>query len=191
MTDQQCTLQTVAAMDFLIWDVANIFEYATSRFTVIHIALLQHGTNRQSDSYRYSFSQHLVWEAECFVIPFALKPLVPAPAALDPETMLACGQLASVLAEAYKHPIKLDMDMIQYNEALAKRESGLNDAWEEELLVKFPPTERMFLDCPSVVIDSGYQIILWYLPATLNWSLQEEPERHVHRHQWYGKYAAA
>jgi hypothetical protein len=101
--------------------------------------------------------------------------------------------------------VKLDIDVIRYNEALTKHESRLNDAREDELLVKFPPTERMFLDRPSVVIDSGYRIILWYLPAALNWSMQvnalrihapiaahrEEPERHVHCYQRYGKFAAA
>ncbi|KAG1758106.1 hypothetical protein EDD22DRAFT_957200 [Suillus occidentalis] len=114
------------------------------------------------------------WVEQQFAAHVAGKPLVPAPVALDPEMMIACGQLASVLAEAYQHPIKLDINVIRYNEALTKRESRLNDAREDELLAKFPPTERMFLDHPSVVIDSGYQIILWYLPATLNWSMQKD-----------------
>lgn len=68
--------------------------------------------------------------------------------------------------------VKLDIDIIRYNEALTKRESGLNDAREEALLAKFPPTERILLDRPSVVIDAGCRIILWYLPGALNWSLQ-------------------
>jgi hypothetical protein len=68
--------------------------------------------------------------------------------------------------------VKLDIDVIRYNEALAKRESGLNDSHEEALLAKFPPAKRLVLDRPSVVIDSGYRIILWYLPGALHWSLQ-------------------
>ncbi|KAG2092292.1 uncharacterized protein F5147DRAFT_779687 [Suillus discolor] len=112
------------------------------------------------------------WVEQQFTVHVAGRPLVPTPLELDPETALACGHLAFVLAEAYQHPIKLDIDIIRYNKALAKRESGLNDAREEALLAKFPPAERMFLDSPSVVIDASYWIILWYLPGALNWSLQ-------------------
>ncbi|KAG1873302.1 hypothetical protein C8R48DRAFT_769736 [Suillus tomentosus] len=114
------------------------------------------------------------WVEQQFAAYVGGRSLVPAPPELDPETMLACGQMAFVLAEAYQHPIKLDIDLIRYNEALAKRESGLNDAHEEALLAKFPPTERILLDRPSVVIDAGYRIILWYLPGALNWSLQRD-----------------
>ncbi|KAG2058422.1 hypothetical protein BDR06DRAFT_968434 [Suillus hirtellus] len=105
------------------------------------------------------------WVEQQFAAHIAGRPLVSAPPELDPETMVVCGQLALVLAEAYQHPIKLDIDVIWYNEALAKRELGLNDSHEEALLVKFPPAKRLVLDCLSVVIDSGYQIILWYLPG--------------------------
>ncbi|KAG1897294.1 uncharacterized protein F5891DRAFT_982687 [Suillus fuscotomentosus] len=107
------------------------------------------------------------WVEQQFAVHVAGRPLVPTPPELDPETALACGHLAFVLAEAYQHPnvVKLDIDIIRYNEALAKQESGLNDAREEALLAKFPPAERMFLDSPSVVIDAGYRIILWYLPV--------------------------
>ncbi|KAG1868408.1 hypothetical protein F4604DRAFT_1927265 [Suillus subluteus] len=108
------------------------------------------------------------WVEQQFAAHIAGKPLVPAVLGLDPETVVVCGQLAFVLAEAYQHPIKLDIDIIRYNEALAKWESGLNNAHEGALFAKFPPTERMVLDRPSVVINSGYQIILWYLPGVLN-----------------------
>ncbi|KAG2100177.1 uncharacterized protein F5147DRAFT_777084 [Suillus discolor] len=111
------------------------------------------------------------WVEQQFAAHIAGRPLVPAPPKLDPETMVACGQLASVLAEAYQHP---NINVIRYNEALAKRESGLNDSHEEALLAKFPPTERLVLDRPLVVIDASYQIILWYLPGALNWSLQHD-----------------
>lgn len=159
------------------------------------------------------------WVEQQFAAHVAGKPLVPALAALDPDTMIACRQFPylqrhiNTLVCNVKYvqwvinfpPVKLDIDVIQYNEALVKHESGLNDAWEDELLAKFPPAEHMFLDRTLVVIDSGYRIILWHLPAMLNWSMQvnafgipapiaahrEEPERHVHRYQQYGKCAAA
>ncbi|KAG1901804.1 uncharacterized protein F5891DRAFT_1187281 [Suillus fuscotomentosus] len=94
------------------------------------------------------------WVEQQFAAHVAGRPLVPAPPELDPETMLACGQLAFVLAEAYQHPIKLDIDIIRYNQ--------------------FPPAERILLDHPLVVIDAGCRIILWYLPGALNWSLQRD-----------------
>ncbi|KAG2343158.1 hypothetical protein BDR05DRAFT_1000133 [Suillus weaverae] len=72
------------------------------------------------------------------------------------------------MAYAYQHPIKLDIDIVWYNEALAKQESRMNDAQEEALLMKFPPTEKIMLNHPSVVIDSGYRIIIWYVPDGLS-----------------------
>ncbi|KAG1793250.1 uncharacterized protein HD556DRAFT_1238066 [Suillus plorans] len=34
-------------------------------------------------------------------------------------------------------------------------------------MARFPPAENILLDRPSVVIDSGYRIILWYIPDAL------------------------
>jgi hypothetical protein len=62
----------------------------------------------------------------------------------------------------------LDIDIIRYNEALSKCESGMNNAQEEALLLKFPPAERIHLKSPAMVIDSGYRIILWYVPDALS-----------------------
>ncbi|KAG2056543.1 hypothetical protein BDR06DRAFT_1005845 [Suillus hirtellus] len=114
------------------------------------------------------------WVEQQFAAHIAGRPLVHALPELDPETMVACGQLASVLAEAYQHPVKLDINVIWYNEALAKRELGLNDSHEEALLAKFPPAEHLVLEHPSVVIDASYWIILWYLPGALNWSVKRD-----------------
>ncbi|KAG1847056.1 hypothetical protein F4604DRAFT_1594712 [Suillus subluteus] len=44
----------------------------------------------------------------------------------------------------------------------------MNDAQEEALLTKFPPAENIFLDTPSVVMDSGFRVILWYIPDGLS-----------------------
>lgn len=65
-------------------------------------------------------------------------------------------------------PVKLDIDIVRYNEALSKRESGMNDAQEQALLTRFPPPKKILLVRPSVVIDSGYRIILWYLPDAIS-----------------------
>ncbi|KAG2052600.1 hypothetical protein BDR06DRAFT_1009447 [Suillus hirtellus] len=69
MTDQYQMLHESAASKFSIWDAAEIFEYATSRFTAIHIALME-DQNHHSSSYQHTFVRHIVWEAECFVFPF-------------------------------------------------------------------------------------------------------------------------
>ncbi|KAG0695405.1 hypothetical protein DFH29DRAFT_1005479 [Suillus ampliporus] len=52
-----------------LWDAARIFEYATSRFTAIRLALNKNQVSRTL-SFRRTFIRHLVWEAERFVFPF-------------------------------------------------------------------------------------------------------------------------
>ncbi|KAG1868328.1 hypothetical protein DFJ58DRAFT_837967 [Suillus subalutaceus] len=105
------------------------------------------------------------WVEQQFLAHIAGWPLVNLPPKLDMVTMLSCGQLALRMAHAYQHS---NIDIIRYNEALAKRESGMNDAQEEALLTKFPPAENIFLDTPSVVMDSGFRVILWYIPDGLS-----------------------
>jgi hypothetical protein len=57
--------------------------------------------------------------------------------------------------------------MVRYNDALDKDESGRSETREENLFNRFPPDEERFLTTPSVVIDSGGRIIVWYLPGAL------------------------
>jgi len=57
--------------------------------------------------------------------------------------------------------------MVRYNDALDKDESGQSETREENLFNRFPPEEERFLTTPSVVIDSGGRIIVWYLPGAL------------------------
>ncbi|KAG2053189.1 hypothetical protein BDR06DRAFT_1008830 [Suillus hirtellus] len=71
MTDQTRALYKSVASSFSVWDAAHIFEYATSRFTTIHLTQLAEPNPK--GSYQYSFVQHLIWEAECFVIHFISK----------------------------------------------------------------------------------------------------------------------
>ncbi|KAG1853771.1 hypothetical protein C8R48DRAFT_675722 [Suillus tomentosus] len=54
MTDHYQMLHKSAASKFSIWDAAEIFEYATSRFT----------KTQHSSSYQHTFVRHIVWEAE-------------------------------------------------------------------------------------------------------------------------------
>ncbi|KAG1730099.1 uncharacterized protein EDB91DRAFT_1252759 [Suillus paluster] len=102
------------------------------------------------------------------------QPLASPPLALDVPTMLACRQLARVLADAYANPIQLDLDMIRYNEALDKRSTGRITKHEDALLQKFPCSSQQLLEKPSVLMDSGGHIILWYLPDTISPWIQAE-----------------
>ncbi|KAG2100176.1 uncharacterized protein F5147DRAFT_777083 [Suillus discolor] len=69
MTDNYQMLHKSAASRFSIWDAAEIFEYATSRFTAIHMTIMK-DKNNHSNSYQHTFVRHIVWEAERFVFPF-------------------------------------------------------------------------------------------------------------------------
>ncbi|KAG1882029.1 hypothetical protein C8R48DRAFT_667722 [Suillus tomentosus] len=68
MTDQIPALSESRVGALSIWDAAHVFEYATSRFTAIHIA--QMTEQNPSSAYRHSFVQHLIWEVDRFVTPF-------------------------------------------------------------------------------------------------------------------------
>ncbi|KAG1721900.1 uncharacterized protein EDB91DRAFT_1256305 [Suillus paluster] len=137
-----------------------------------HIAFLRNGMNLMpvipEDWALHATNCASEWVEQQFLAHIAGGSLVDPPPGMDVPTLLSCGQLAWLMAEAYRHLIKLDIDVIRYNEALAKRESGMKDAREEELLARFPPPEKMLLDWPSVVIDSGHSIILWYIPNALS-----------------------
>ncbi|KAG2341409.1 hypothetical protein BDR05DRAFT_1001790 [Suillus weaverae] len=83
------------------------------------------------------------WVKQQFLAHIADRPLVQPPPELDTTTLLSSGQLALHMAYAYQH-------------------------LKEALLTKFPPTEKIVLNHPSVVIDSGYRIIIWYVPDGLS-----------------------
>ncbi|KAG1839663.1 hypothetical protein DFJ58DRAFT_733253 [Suillus subalutaceus] len=63
------TRQNLAQPVPTLWDVANIFEYATSRFAAIRESLDKSQVSR-TPHYQERFVQHLVWEADRFVFPF-------------------------------------------------------------------------------------------------------------------------
>jgi hypothetical protein len=70
--------------------------------------------------------------------------------------------------------------MVRYNDALDKDESGRSETREEVLLNKFPPEEEHLLTTPSVVIDSGGRIIVWYLPGALTSMMMVGPLSFIH-----------
>jgi hypothetical protein len=65
--------------------------------------------------------------------------------------------------------------MIRYNEALNKRSTGRITKHEEALSKKFPHSSQKLLDTPSVLVDSGGRIILWYLPEAISLWIQVSP----------------
>ncbi|KAG2335336.1 hypothetical protein BDR05DRAFT_1006925 [Suillus weaverae] len=77
-----------------------------------------------------------------FLAHIADKPLVEPPSELD-----VVGSW---------NPVKLDIDIMQYNEALAKQELGMNNAQQQALLTRFSPIKKILLVWPSIVIESGY-----------------------------------
>ncbi|KAG1784522.1 uncharacterized protein HD556DRAFT_1314999 [Suillus plorans] len=95
------------------------------------------------------------WVEQQYMAHLAGRPLIPPPPELDVPTILACSQLAFLLAEAYRNP-------------------SMNDTHERSLLARFPPAERMLLTHPSVVLDSGYRIIIWYIPEALHGYIQSD-----------------
>jgi hypothetical protein len=71
-----------------------------------------------------------------------------------------------------KHAVKLGVDIIRYNEALGRNESGTNDTREQDLLNRFPPSTQLTLTKPAVLVDAGGRQILWYLPCAISHPLQ-------------------
>jgi hypothetical protein len=122
--------------------------------------------------------------SQCFANIHNLPP-VPTPP-IDLITYMACCQLSRVLSQAYLNPsqypkfspryllidayhlVRLDVDLIRYNEALDKHQSGLNEKLEQTLFEKFPPSFATIVDVPCVFIDAGGRVLLWYLPGAIN-----------------------
>lgn len=66
-----------------------------------------------------------------------------------------------------RHTVHLKIDIVRYNEALDKDETGRNEKKEKALMKKFPPEEELFLQMPAIVVDAGGRIIVWYLPGAM------------------------
>jgi hypothetical protein len=78
------------------------------------------------------------------------------------------------------HPVKLGVDIVRYNEALGKNEPGTNEAREQDLLKRFPPSADITLTKPALLIDAGGRQILWYLPCAMSCPLQVRPSDFSH-----------
>lgn len=67
--DQLIYMNNSVPIVISLWDVSNVFEYATCRFAAIRSALDKSQVSR-TIAFRSRFVQHMVWEAERFVFPF-------------------------------------------------------------------------------------------------------------------------
>ncbi|KAG1823312.1 hypothetical protein EV424DRAFT_1346336 [Suillus variegatus] len=96
MTNQIPALSESRIGALSIWDAAHVFEYATSRFTAIHITQMKE--QNPSNTYQHSFVQHLIWEVDRFVTLF-----VNICAAMNINTsMLAYLRKVLLLAATYQ-----------------------------------------------------------------------------------------
>jgi hypothetical protein len=64
--------------------------------------------------------------------------------------------------------VRLHIDLVRYNEALDKHQSGFNEQQERLLFEKFPPSGDIVVHLPSVFVDAGGRVLLWYLPGAIH-----------------------
>ncbi|KAG1843489.1 hypothetical protein F4604DRAFT_1689498 [Suillus subluteus] len=63
------------------------------------------------------------WVEQQFLAHISGRPLVQPPPELDTMTLLSCGQLTSCMADAYRNPVKLDINVIQWNGVTQDRQT--------------------------------------------------------------------
>ncbi|KAG2108200.1 uncharacterized protein F5147DRAFT_652922 [Suillus discolor] len=103
-----------------------------------------------------SYCDHMFHQLNTFhPLPEISEPLIPPPPKLDIPTIITCAQLVFLLAEAYQNP-------------------SMNNVHKKLLWARFPPAERMLLTRPLIVLDSGYRIIIWYIPEALHGYIQSD-----------------
>ncbi|KAG1776278.1 hypothetical protein EV702DRAFT_1279304 [Suillus placidus] len=88
--------------------------------------------------------------------------------------LMACSKLASTLADAYRNPVTINLDVARYAEVLQMMEKGINPAREDSLLAWYPPDTQIHLDRPAVVCDKFGIIVFWYLPGAIDLAIQND-----------------
>ncbi|KAG1743909.1 hypothetical protein EDB19DRAFT_1906989 [Suillus lakei] len=86
--------------------------------------------------------------------------------------LMACSKLASTLANAYRNPVTINLDVARYADVLHMMEKGINPACEDSLLAWYPPEAQIHLDRPTVVCDKFSIIIFWYLLGAIDLPVQ-------------------
>ncbi|KAG1782100.1 hypothetical protein EV702DRAFT_1021374 [Suillus placidus] len=86
--------------------------------------------------------------------------------------LMACSKLASTLADAYRNPVTINLDVARYAEVLQMMEKGINPARKDSLLAWYPPDTQIHLDWPAVVCDKFGIIVFWYLPGAIDLAIQ-------------------
>ncbi|KAG1894981.1 uncharacterized protein F5891DRAFT_984567 [Suillus fuscotomentosus] len=106
------------------------------------------------------------------------SPSIIPPIDLDVQMALSCAQLASTLANAYMNTTNLDLK--RYSDACGQRPTGRSSTQEACLSKKFPPSRQIVLEKPCVVLDAGYRIIFWYVPAALSVWMKDDISAAMH-----------
>ncbi|KAG2029497.1 hypothetical protein BDR03DRAFT_987710 [Suillus americanus] len=135
---------------------------------VNHMAFLRNGMSHLpiilKDWAMHTTNLASEWVEQQFLAHIAGRPLVQPPPELDTHDIALlratrfahdrCIPKSGRVHPEFSHgrPFKLDINVIQ----------------EDDLLAKFPPTKKILLDHPSMVINSGYRIIMWYIPDGLS-----------------------
>jgi hypothetical protein len=65
--------------------------------------------------------------------------------------------------------VVIDWDADRYNGSLTQRSTGLNEAVEKRISLKFPPLfeDPMFMNRPFTLWDCHRRLLMWYLPEIL------------------------
>ncbi|KAG2131000.1 uncharacterized protein EDB93DRAFT_1255661 [Suillus bovinus] len=96
------------------------------------------------------------------------------PLELDFVMLMACSKLANTLADAYRNPVTINLDIVRYADVLHMMEKGINPACEDRLLARYPPDNQIHLDRPTVVCDKFGIIVFWYLPGAIDLAIQND-----------------
>ncbi|KAL4068882.1 hypothetical protein V8B97DRAFT_2024555 [Scleroderma yunnanense] len=65
------------------------------------------------------------------------------------------------------------MDLMWLEDALGSKEAGIDSEQEACLILNYPPSRQgELLTCPTVVLENGGTIALWYLPNALSHTTQ-------------------
>ncbi|KDQ56933.1 hypothetical protein JAAARDRAFT_194130 [Jaapia argillacea MUCL 33604] len=100
--------------------------------------------------------------------------LYPALLALPASIIGECQWMASVIYEAFTHPISFRWSSHEYALDLGKQ-TGMNCKKEEEMEALFPPLftgDLPICKDPFVIVDSTGMVLMWQLPSLLCWSRQ-------------------
>ncbi|KAL4076928.1 hypothetical protein V8B97DRAFT_2021614 [Scleroderma yunnanense] len=70
--------------------------------------------------------------------------------------------------------LQSNIDLMWLEDVLGSREAGIDSEWEACFLLNYPPSGNgELLVCPTVVLENGGTIALWYLPNALSCPIED------------------